>query len=300
MNILITGAQGQDGIILSEILIKKGFNVMGVIRSKKFKKKINKVKYYILDLFNSIEIERFLSKSKPDYIVHLGSENPSFNQKNKKKKFENKNIKSSLNLINSINNLNLNCIFIFANSSQIFKKTKKRVNEKFQITKKDPYTSFRIDIIKYMKLLKKKNKFKYINLILFNHDSKFRSEKFLLPRIVKSIKSKDKKFINEIYKQNIYADFSHAEDICNAIFLLIKKKIIVDNIILSSSKLTSVNKLIKYLLNKNKIKNIIDSNINIKKKQINLIGDNRFAKEILGWKIKKDIYKALNEMNKQF
>ena len=298
MNILITGAQGQDGIILSEILIKKGFNVMGVIRSKKFKKKIDKVKYYILDLLNSVEIERFLFKSKPDYIVHLGSENPSFNKKKKKKKFEKNNIKSTLNLINSINNLNLNSIFIFANSSQIFKKTKKKVNEKFQITKKDPYTSFRIDIIKYMKLLKKKSKFKYINLILFNHDSKFRSEKFLLPRIIKSIKNKDKSFINKIYKQNIYADFSHAEDICNAIFLLIKKKIIVDNIILSSSKLTSVNKLIKYLLNKNKLKNIIDSNINIKKKQINLIGDNRFAKKILGWKIKKDIYKALNEMNK--
>jgi len=299
MNILITGAQGQDGIILSEILIKKGFNVIGVIRNKIFKKKINKVKYYKLDLFNLIEIEKFLSKSKPDYIIHFGSENPSFNQKNRKKRFENKNIKSSLNLINSINNLNLNSIFIFANSSQIFKKTKKKVTEKFQITKKDPYTSFRIDIIKYMKFLKKKNNFKYINLILFNHDSKFRSEKFLLPRLVKSIKNKDKNFINEIYRQNIYADFSHAEDICNAIFLLIKKKIIVDNLILSSSKLTSVNKLIEYLLNKNKLKNILDDKIYIKKKQINLIGDNHFAKKILGWKIKKDIYKALNEMNEQ-
>lgn len=300
MNILITGAQGQDGIILSQILIKKGFNVTGVIRSKKFKKKINKVKYYILNLLNSEEVERFLSKSKPDCIVHLGSENPSFNQRNKKKEFKNKNIKSSLNLINSINNLNLNSIFIFANSSQIFKKTKKKVNEKFKVTKKDPYTSFRIDIMRYMKLLKKKNKFKYINLILFNHDSKFRSEKFLLPRIVKSVKSKDIKFINKIYKQNIYADFSHAEDICNAIFILIKRRIVVDNLILSSSKLTSVNKLIKYLLEKNKLKNILDNKIRIKKKQTNLIGDNRFAKKILGWKIKKDIYKALNEMDKQF
>ena len=74
----------------------------------------------------------------------------------------------------------------------------------------------------------------------------------------------------------------------------------MDNLILSSSKLTSVNKLIKYLLNKNKLKNIIDDKMYIKKKQINLIGDNRFAKRILEWKIKKDIYKALNEMNKQF
>ena len=37
MIILITGTWGQDIILLSEMLIKKGFNVMGIFCSKKFK-----------------------------------------------------------------------------------------------------------------------------------------------------------------------------------------------------------------------------------------------------------------------
>ena len=32
---LITGAKGQDGLILSDILIKKGYKVFGIIKKKK-------------------------------------------------------------------------------------------------------------------------------------------------------------------------------------------------------------------------------------------------------------------------
>ena len=62
-------------------------------------------------------------------------------------------------------------------------------------------------------------------MILFNHDSALRNKKFLLPRIVKAIKEKNENFLNNIYKENIIKDFSHAEDICNAIYLLIRKNV---------------------------------------------------------------------------
>ena len=39
-NILITGALGQDGIILSKILIKKKYKVTGWIKKKKYKNKV--------------------------------------------------------------------------------------------------------------------------------------------------------------------------------------------------------------------------------------------------------------------
>jgi len=35
ITIIITGAMGQDGIILSKILIKKKFQVIGIIKKKK-------------------------------------------------------------------------------------------------------------------------------------------------------------------------------------------------------------------------------------------------------------------------
>ncbi len=36
--VLITGAHGQDGIILSKILLKKKYKVYGIIKKKKIKK----------------------------------------------------------------------------------------------------------------------------------------------------------------------------------------------------------------------------------------------------------------------
>ena len=119
-----------------------------------------------------------------------------------------------------------NIHFIFPSSSQIFlNKKKNKYNEKDEFFRNNSYCKFRIEISKYLKKVNKKNNLKYINLILFNHDSVFRNKKSLLPRIVLAIKKKNEKFINMIYHENIIQDFSHAEDICFAIYLLIKKKV---------------------------------------------------------------------------
>ena len=114
--------------------------------------------------------------------------------------------------------------------------------------------------------------------------------------MVKAFKNKDTKFINEIYKENIISDFSHAEDICNAIYLLIKKKISVNNLILSSGKKTKVNDLIEYFILKYKLN--IKLNLKVKKNNNYLIGDNNLAKKLLKWRPKKNIFDALNEMYK--
>ena len=133
-------------------------------------------------------------------------------------------------------------------------------------------------------------------VILFNHDSTYRNKKFLLPRIVRYLKKKNFNKINEIFKENIYGDFSHAEDICNGITKLIELKKMPDKIILSSFKLSSINKLIKYGLNFYKYKiNLNDPKINKKL----LIGDNTLAKKTLSWTLKKDYFLAFKELLKK-
>ena len=56
------------------------------------------------------------------------------------------------------------------------------------------------------------------------------------------------KFIKSMFRLNICVDFSHADDICNAIYLLIKSKANLNKIILSSNHLTNLNDIIMYLL----------------------------------------------------
>ena len=103
--------------------------------------------------------------------------------------------------------------FIFANSSQIFKKKKGTVTENSEkkIAKNYSkfYTKFRIEFDKFM-LNQNVN---YTCLILFNHDSIYRNKKFLFPRLMNAIKNRNKRFINEILNHNIYGDFSHAHDL---------------------------------------------------------------------------------------
>ena len=294
-NILITGALGQDGKLLSKILIKQKYNVIGCIKKKKYKNKIQKVIYKVIDIANKNEVIDIIKKYNPSAVVHFGSENPSYINKKKKYFFYKKNFETSKNLIDCINYLNPEIHFIFASSSNIFlKKKKKKYNEKDKFIFTDDYSKFRIRIYEYLKKLDLNNRFKYTNLILFNHDSKLRNDKFLLPRIIRAIKKKNKIFLNNIYKENIIKDFSHADDICNAIYLLIKKNISLNNLILSSSKITKINSIIDYLFKKYNYS--IKITAKPKKNDKYIIGDNKLAKKILNWKPRKSIFIAADEI----
>ena len=125
--------------------------------------------------------------------------------------------------------------------------------------------------------IKKKYDLKITTVILFNHDSKFRNNKFLLPRVVHAIKFNKLLFLKKIYSINISGDFSHADDICNGIFLIINSKKNLDKIILSSSKITEFNNIINYFSKKEKFFITLKE-----KKKINknaCIGDNRITKK---------------------
>ena len=52
--IIITGALGQDGLILSQILLNKGYNVIGIL-NKNRQHKIKKVKYKKLIFPNTMK-----------------------------------------------------------------------------------------------------------------------------------------------------------------------------------------------------------------------------------------------------
>ena len=67
--VLITGALGQDGIILSRIFQKKNFEVHGFIeREKERDIKVLKVKYYFNNLTSQKKIRDHLNIIKPKII----------------------------------------------------------------------------------------------------------------------------------------------------------------------------------------------------------------------------------------
>ena len=97
-NVVITGALGQDGIILSKLLIKKKYNIYGVVK-KLNKKKIKGVNYSIVNILDYRRFSNYIKKVKPHALLHLGTENPNYLELKKKKDFYKKNLKTTKNLI---------------------------------------------------------------------------------------------------------------------------------------------------------------------------------------------------------
>ena len=293
-NVFITGGAGQDGQILTILLKKKKINLT-IFYKDKIPKNIKGVNFIKEDLLNKKKIDTLFKKIKPNVVLHLAANNPSYHQKNYEI-FFNKNFLATKNIFYSTFEANKKARFIFCSSSQIFRKKKGIVNEKSKVLGATDYTKFRIKSDLIMLKYKKKEKINYTNAILFNHDSVYRNKKFLLPRVVNAIIEKDYTFLNDIIKANIFADFSHADDICNALYKIMFDKINLDKLILSSGKSTSVNDIIQYILKKNKLR--LDINLNQSKAKKTLIGNNMLACQKLKWSSKKNIFTAANEIYK--
>ena len=294
-NIFISGGLGQDGQILSKIILSKKKYQVFLLGKKKAPLLKRKLKFIKVNLLNKKKLENTFKKNIPNIIVHLAANNPAYNESSYKKFYQD-NILGSKNLFNLSHKYNPKIKFIFANSSQIFKKKKGTVteNSKKIIAKNYTkfYTKFRIEFDKFM-LTQNIN---YTCLIFFNHDSIYRNKKFLFPRLISAIKKRNIKFINEILNKNISADFSHAEDICSGIYKVIVTNKKIKKLILSSNKCVAVNNIIKYIIEKNKI----DLKLNFKSKIKNkcLKGNNSLAKKIIKWKPKKNIFIAADEIYK--
>ena len=296
-NVVITGALGQDGIILSKLLIKKKYNIYGVVK-KLNKKKIKGVNYSTVNILDYRRFSNYIKKVKPHALLHLGTENPNYLELKKKKDFYKKNLKSTKNLIDYFSKYLPNKKLILIGSSQMYGPSSKKVNLNSEFNPGNSYARFRVESYNYMVKRKKIDNSKMVTAILFNHDSSFRKKKFLIPRLVKLIKLKNFNKLDEIYETNISGDFSHAEDICYGLYKLMISKYSPDKLIFSSNKRTYINDIIYLLLKKNKIKyNFINK---VKSNSSTPIGDNKFTSRLLNWSHKKNIFVAAKELNLKF
>ena len=80
MRALITGITGQDGSYLAELLLEKGYDVVGMVRraSTESFERINHIKDRITleqaDLLDQLSIINIIEQHKPDEVYNLGAQ----------------------------------------------------------------------------------------------------------------------------------------------------------------------------------------------------------------------------------
>ena len=120
-NILITGANGQDGKIILQKLYKRKINL--ILIDKRFKKKIKRknINYFEINLKDKKKLEKLFKFYKVDVVLNLASNNPNYRQNSYRKHYL-ENINNFKNLIDNLIKYKNEVKFISCSSSRIFRK----------------------------------------------------------------------------------------------------------------------------------------------------------------------------------
>ncbi len=237
---LIFGISGQDGSYLSKILLKKNYIVHGVIRrSSSFNTSRIEDVYvdphysknfflYYGDLTDTLSINNIISKVKPDEIYNLAAQSHVAVSFQLPEYTANVDGLGVLRILESIvnNNLQKKTKYYQAGTSEMFGASKPPQNEATPFYPRSPYAASKLFAHWITINYREAYGIFACNGILFNHESPVRGNTFVTQKIIKALckikdGSKEKLFLGNLYAKR---DWGHAEDYCNAMWLMLQQK----------------------------------------------------------------------------
>ena len=258
---LITGITGQDGSYLAEFLLKKNYEVFGIIRRVALEDethrlwRINhikrKIKLFSASLESYASIVKIIQKIKPDEIYHLAAQ--SYVSYSFEDEFStlNTNINGTHFMLSAIKDFSPNSKFYFAASSEMFGRV--RTSPQNELTPFHPRSAYGISKVAGFELTR--NYREAYNLyacsgILFNHESPRRGYEFVTRKISYAVAKIKLGLQNKLYLGNINStrDWGFAKDYIKAMWLMMQKKKPSDYVI-GTGKSHSVKEFAKIAFN---------------------------------------------------
>jgi GDPmannose 4,6-dehydratase len=253
---LIYGVTGQDGSYLSELLLKKKYEVHGVKRrsSSINTNRINHLyqdphqnnKNFILhygDISDSISVNNLISKIKPDEIYNLAAQSHVGVSFQIPEYTANVDGLGALRILESIKSLDSvkKIKFYQAGTSEMFGKTDGGFqNEKTKFYPRSPYAASKLYAHWITINYRESYNLFACNGILFNHESPVRGETFVTKKIISGLCKIKKKKLNTLYLGNLYSkrDWGHAQDYVEAMWKMLQQKKPEDFVIATGKQYT--------------------------------------------------------------
>ena len=184
---LIVGVNGQDGTLLTELLLGKNYLVHGIIKNKKinyYLKSLNKHDHLILhqeNIFNSNSIKKLILKLKPSEIYYLATTHELPTTINNFYEVFSINVHAFLNMLDIVKEYMNKTKIFYSSSSNVFSGTK--VFPQTENTKMKPTTLYGTAKLTAMNIIDMyRDNFKLFVCygILYNHESFLRKKIFYL------------------------------------------------------------------------------------------------------------------------
>ena len=248
---LITGITGQDGSYLAEFLLKKNYEVHGVVRRVALEDKthrfwriqdiLNEIKLHSASLESYASIIKIIQRIQPNEIYHLGAQ--SYIDYAFKDEFStlNTNINGTHYILSAIKDFSPKSKFYFAGSSEMYGKV-------LQIpqTEKTPFYPRSIyGISKVAGFDLTRNYREAYNLfcasgILFNHESPRRGFEFVTRKISHAVAKIKLGLQHKLELGNLDSkrDWGHAKDYVEAMWLILQQKKPQDFVVATGKQFT--------------------------------------------------------------
>ncbi len=312
---LITGITGQDGSYLTELLLKKNYEVHGIIRrSSSFNTgridhlfnnpDIGNKKLFLHfgDLADSSSISRLLEKIKPDEIYNLGA------QSHVKVSFDIPEYTSDIDatgtcrILDAIHDTHIKTKFYQASSSEMYGKVQAiPQNENTPFYPRSPYACAKL----YSHWLTVNFRESYglfaCSGILFNHESPRRGQTFVTRKITHTLAEILAKKTDKLFLGNLEAkrDWGFAGDYVEAMWLMLQQDQ-PDDYVIATGETYSVKDFLEEAfgyVNLDWKKYVEISEKYFRPAEVDLlIGDASKAKEKLGWKPKVNFKQLVRMM----
>ena len=324
---LITGITGQDGSYLAELLLKKGYEVHGIIRrsslinTHRIDHIYDRLKLHYGDLTDATNIIGVIKRVEPDEIYNLGA------QSHVKVSFETPEYTAQVDALGTLRVLEAVKLLGREKDVRIYQASTSELYGEVQETPqtettpfypRSPYGCAKLYGYWIIKNYREAYDIHASSGILFNHESERRGETFVTRKITRGLSRISTGLEKVLYLGNLNAkrDWGHARDYVEAMWLMLQQDNPDDYVIatgLQYSVKDFVNEAAPYFgfnlewmgegldeiaIDKGTKKTVIaDSEKYFRPTEVeSLLGDATKAKEVLGWEPKTSFKELVEEM----
>jgi GDPmannose 4,6-dehydratase len=326
---LISGISGQDGSYLSEFLLKKGYEVHGIIRrsslinTHRIDHIYDSINLHYGDLTDSTNLVRIIQQVQPDEIYNLGA------QSHVKVSFEMPEYTGNVDALGTLRVLEAVRLLGMENKVRIYQASTSELyglvqevpqKETTPFHPRSPYGVAKLYGYWIIKNYRESYGLHASSGILFNHESPRRGETFVTRKITRGLSRISTGKQNILYLGNLNAkrDWGHAKDFVEAMWLMLQQDF-PDDYVISTGKQYSVKQFVEKAapyfgfniewygkgedeigVDRSTKKTIIavDSKYYRPAEVETLLGDSTKAKEKLGWEPKISFEELVEDMCK--
>lgn len=308
---LITGIAGQDGSYLAELLLDKGYEVVGIIprrstpetQTLRLEHIGSRLHLEYGDVLDLASIYRVMKLVKPDEIYHLAAQSHvaiSFTEP-----IHTTSVISlgTLNMLEATAEFCPDARFYHAASSEIFGNTPDYpIHEASRMIPCSPYAAAKLHAFHLTQVFRVSKRLFASNGILFNHESPRRGLNFVTAKVVKGALDirHGRRDMLELGSLDSTRDWGHARDYVRAMWLMLQQPA-PDDFVVATGRERSIRDLCEYVFQRvglgDYAKYVRSSPRFVRPWELeHLCGDASKARRVLGWEPTISFEALMDEM----